>query len=123
MATSQADLNELLQGSMSQEGVITTVAIKKAKEVFKDQARDPEREVAQITCDNGATEAHAVPGGMVYDEAAKNWTIVDKMQAGKSVRNMQSWFRKFLQKYMTLPSVGVKVKTMVNGRGFTVIEV
>jgi len=106
--------------TIAKKAKITAIEIKKASDVFGNQARAPERQVAVIHTEYG-NEAHAVPKGIEY--TGKDWKVTDELQAIKSVRNPNSWFARFYKKYNVFPKEGMEVEVTVNARGFTVINI
>lgn len=120
----EAPLKELFEEIVTEKAIITEMKVELAKNIFGNKSKMPEdRNVIIIRTDKGSREAHAVPKGMDYDAKANTWKIGDKISALRSVRNQNSWYRRFYEKYRTLPTVNMPVEATIGGRGFLLIKV
>jgi hypothetical protein len=125
-------LKELFEDIVTEKATITEMKVDSAKAIFGTKSKMPEdRNVIIIRTDKGSREivsaiqpkAHAVPKGMDYDAKGNTWKIGDKISALRSVRNQNSWYRRFYEKYRTLPIVNMAVEATIGGRGFLLIKV
>jgi hypothetical protein len=104
------------------EGVIKSIDIKKAEEVFGEEAISPERIIAVLSVITDASDEPVranlpVPKGLVYDTTKDEWRITDKLAYVRSIRNPASKFSAFLRKY-GVPHKGIRVQVRMNEQGF-----
>jgi hypothetical protein len=104
------------------EGKVESIDIKRADEVFGEDAINPEKSIAVLTVKvEGSSEPVRanlpLPKGLVYLKAADQWEITDKVAYIRSVRNPASKFSMFLKKY-GVPHVGTAITVKMNEQGF-----
>ncbi|MEM4757570.1 MAG: hypothetical protein QW184_00270 [Nanopusillaceae archaeon] len=120
-------IEELLkEQQIEEDGEIVKVEVKKAAEIFGNRARQPERQVMILHTRTKSgvegRETHPLPKGIVYDESKNDFVVENKLSALRSLRNPNSWFRRFLETYKSTPKPGTKVKLTLNQRGFLAIK-
>jgi hypothetical protein len=117
-------LNELFEGFVSEKSKIVAIEKKTPQEIFGTKSKMPaDRKVILIRLDKGGRESHAEPKGMEYDEKSNEWHVLDKISGIRSVRNQNSWYKRFYDKYRTFPKVGMEIEATISPRGFMVIKV
>jgi len=113
---------------VAEESIISTVESKIAKmevrpvrEVFGENAHNPDRPAIVIWTENGARLPLMVPLGARY--ANGTWEVFDPEAFDRSISHERSKFGAFLHRYKTWPHIGKVVGTRVDKRGYLVIEV
>lgn len=107
--------------SLNEKSKIASIEVKKASEIFKEKAKNPDRPTVRIETENGATLNMSRPKGMDYKNG--KWSITNKLQAHRSTMHKDSKFRAFLRKYNQWPHVGLEVDTCLDPEGFSRIVV
>ena len=118
------NLVDLFEGLVSEKAKIIAMEKKNPVDVFGSKSKMPaDRKVLLIRLDKGGRESHAEPKGLEYDEKANEWKILDKLSSIRSVRNQNSWWKRFFEKYRAFPKVGMEIEATVSPRGFMIIKV
>lgn len=120
-STAEPEVTELLEGKAGERATIVSAETHKASEIFKDKAKDPERDMLKLIADNDSTLTMSFPKGMAYEN--NKWRIINKIKAVRSTRNKLSKFGAFLRKYGKYPEIGVEVETDLDEDGFARIVV
>jgi hypothetical protein len=110
---------------MEKEGVrekskIVKLEIKPASELFGDQAKQPDRPILRISCENGANLNTSARGLEINSEEL---CITNKAIFLRSIKNELSKLGKFLKKYGEAPKTGMTVDTVMDEDGYMRIEV
>jgi hypothetical protein len=97
------------------EDEITGIELVKAKEVFGEAARNPDRNLITITVESGVTVRIPAPKGLVFQNG--EWYVDNEIAYLRSIQNPASKFAAYIRKY-GFPNVGKKVGLRLNKRGF-----
>ncbi|MBW2560129.1 MAG: hypothetical protein JRE40_04645 [Deltaproteobacteria bacterium] len=115
------ELSEVLKEQIVGEPTkVESIAVEPASSIFGKSARNPDRQMIRITCENGANVVTALPQGVVYD--GERWHVEDHAAAARSLRNPKSKLAAWMRRYGDEPHVGQEVSTYLDEQGFMRVE-
>jgi hypothetical protein len=115
------ELSELLEKDMVAEpSKVAKVEVLPASEIFGKMARNPDRKMIRVTCENGANVVTALPAGLEYTNGT--WHVSNESLCVRSMRNPQSKLAAWIKRYHGEPVVGQDVVTYIDDTGFFRVE-
>ena len=104
---------------------VAKIEVRPAREVFGENAHNPDRPAVVAWTENGARFAAMVPLGAKYVDG--NLTLLDPAKYQRSISyvedgKLKSKFGAFVAKYGSWPRIGLTVNTRTDERGYLTID-
>jgi len=104
---------------------IARVEVRSNREVFGENARDPDRSAVVVWTENGARFVASVPHGAKYvngELEVYNPPLYERSVSYEENGRLKSRFGAFVAKYGSPPRVGLLVATLTDERGYLTVD-